>query len=127
MSATKNFQRSTELLGSVAVTDAQQIMARRRQAARRRRLLFVLSFGAAATLGIALWTGSMVWLGATMVFDLLIGAYVTLLLMSRQRAYALAAAPRIGVAETVPTAAPAAAASARIEANQPATVRVVAG
>ena len=62
ISATRNFQRSTELLGSVAVADAQQIVARRRQASRRRRLLLLLSFGAAVTLGMALWTGSMVWL-----------------------------------------------------------------
>lgn len=122
ISATRNFQRSTELLGSVAVSDTQQIVARRRQASRRRRLLLFLSFGAAVTLAVAIFTGSMVWLGATLVFDLLIGAYVTLLLMLRQRAYALAMAPRIGAAhESDAVSAP------RLEANQPSTVRVVAG
>ena len=122
ISATRNFQRSNELLGSIAVADAQQIVARRRQASRRRRLLLFLSFGAAATLAVAILTGSMLWLGATLVFDLLIGGYVTLLLMLRQRAYGLAAAPRIGAAE-----APGIDAAPRREATQPTTVRVVAG
>lgn len=122
ISATRSFQRSTELLGSVAGVDAQQIIARRRQASRRRRLLLFLSAGAVTTLAVAILTGSMVWLGATLVFDLLIGAYVTLLLMLRQRAYALAMAPRIGVVE-----APGIATAPRREAIQPTTVRVVAG
>jgi len=122
ISATRSFQRSTELLGSVAGVDAQQIIARRRQASRRRRLLLFLSAGAVTTLGVAILTGSMVWLGATLIFDLLIGAYVTLLLMLRQRAYALATAPRIGMVE-----APGIATAPRREAVQPTTVRVVAG
>ncbi len=122
ISATRNFQRSNELLASVAVTDAQELMARRRQSLRRRRLLMFLSLGAAATLGGALLTGSVVWLGATLIFDLLIGAYITLLLLARQRAYAARAVPRIGPA--VSAAEPEA---TRREANPPATVRVVAG
>lgn len=122
ISATRNFQRSNELLGSVARADAQHLLARRRQATRRRRLLLVLSVGAAATLAVAVLTGSMFWLGATLVFDLLIGAYVTLLLMLRNRAYGLAAAPRIGSVGT-----PGQPVSPALEANQPATVRVVAG
>jgi len=125
ISATRNFQRSNELLASVAGADAHVVMARRRQAVRRRRLLLTLTFGAAATMAVALLTSSVLWLGATVVFDLLIGAYVTLLLMSRQRAFALAMAPRIG---TPPTPVEEPAVTARREANQSSsTVRVVAG
>jgi len=121
ITATRSFQRSTELLATVAGSDAQQLMARRRQADRRRRLLLFLSFGAAATLGAALYTGSTILLGATIFFDLLIGAYITLLLMARQRNFALAQTPRIGAAESATGSAP------RREAIQPSTVRVVAG
>jgi hypothetical protein len=125
ISATRNFQRSNELLASVAGSDAQVVMARRRQAVRRRRLLAALTFGAAVTLAVAVLTSSLFWLGATVIFDLLIGAYVTLLLMSRQRAYALALAPRIG---TTPVAVEDPSAVARREAAQSSsTVRVVAG
>ncbi len=125
ISATRNFQRSNELLASVAGTDAQVVMARRRQAVRRRRLLLTLTFGAAATLAVAVLTSSYLWLGVTVIFDLLIGAYVTLLLMARQRAYALAMAPRIGAR---PAVVEEPAATARREATQSSsTVRVVAG
>ena len=96
-------------------------MARRRQAERRRMLLLALSSGALITLAVALLTGSTVWLGATIVFDLAIGAYVMLLLMLRQRNYAVAMAPRIGAVE-----APAPI-ELRRETAQPSTVRVVAG
>jgi len=130
ISATRNFQRSNELLASVAGTDARVVMARRRQAVRRRRLLLFLTAGAVATLAAALFTASYLWLGVTVVFDLLIGAYVTLLLMTRQRAYAMAMAPRIGsTAPAAPAADEDAAAASRREAAQASssTVRVVAG
>ena len=65
----------------------------------------------------------MALLGAAIVFDLAIGAYVMLLLMNRQRAYALAMAPRIGVPRTGAVDAPA----TRRESSQPSSVRVVAG
>ncbi len=121
MTATRSFQRSNELLATVATANSQQLAARRRQAERRRVLLASLSGGALLTLVVALLTGSMLWLAATIVFDLAIGAYVMLLLMLRQRNYALAMAPRIGVVE------PPVAVDLRREATQPATVRVVAG
>ncbi len=121
MTATRSFQRSNELLATVATTNGQQLMARRRQADRRRIFLMTLSAGAVITLAVALLTGSTFWLGATIIFDLAIGAYVMLLLMLRQRNLAVAMAPRIGAVE-----APASA-ELRREGNQPATVRVVAG
>lgn len=122
MTATRSFQRSTQLLASVAAADFQHLIARRRQAVRRRRLLLILSSGAVVTLAVALFTGSMFWLGATIIFDLAIGAYVMLLLMTRQRSYALALAPRIGV-----PAVAADTSGGRRESTQPSTVRVVAG
>ena len=121
MTATRSFQRSNELLATVATTNAPHLLARRRQAERRRILLMTLSSGALITLAVALLTGSTFWLGATIIFDLAIGAYVMLLLMLRQRTLAVAMAPRIGAVE-----APAPA-ELRREGNQPATVRVVAG
>ncbi len=123
MTATRSFQRSTELLATVAASDAQQLMARRRQAIRRRRLLLALSAGAVGSLAAAIVTGSMFLLGITIVFDLAIGAYVMLLLMTRQRSYALANTPRIGVPSTEVAEAP----PTRRESSQPSTVRVVAG
>lgn len=123
MTATRSFQRSTELLATVAASDAQHLLARRRQALRRRRFLAVLSGSAVVTLVAALITGSVFLLGITIAFDLAIGAYVMLLLMNQQRSYALAMAPRIGTPAGAPVEAP----SARREANQPSTVRVVAG
>ena len=121
MTATRSFQRSNELLATVATTNGQQLMARRRQADRRRVLLLSLSSGALLTLAVALLTGSTLWLGTTIVFDLAIGAYVMLLLMLRQRNFAVAMAPRIGTVD-----APAAV-DLRRETAQPSTVRVVAG
>ena len=121
MTATRSFQRSNELLATVATADAQHLMARRRQADRRRVLLMSLSAGAFITLAVALLTGSMLWLGATIVFDLAIGAYVMLLLMLRQRSFAVAMAPRIGAVDAPP------AVELRRETPQPSTVRVVAG
>lgn len=121
MTATRSFQRGNELLANVATADSQLLLARRRQADRRRTLLLGLSAGAVITLAVALLTGGVLWLGATIVFDLAIGAYVMLLLMLRQRNYAMATAPRIGA---VPTPA---AVDLRRETVQPSTVRVVAG
>lgn len=121
ITATRSFQRSNELLGTVATADGQQLMARRRQAERRRALLLTLSSGAVITLAAALLTGSTFWLGVTIAFDLAIGAYVMLLLMLRQRNLAAAMAPRIGAVETP------AAVDLRRETAQPSTVRVVAG
>ncbi|MCP3975864.1 MAG: hypothetical protein GY720_15395 [bacterium] len=123
MTATRSFQRSNELLATVAASDAQHLMARRRQSIRRRRLLLFLSIGAVTSLGAALVTGSVLPLGITIGFDLAIGAYVMLLLMTRQRSYALANTPRIGAPSVGVAEAPA----PRRESNQPSTVRVVAG
>ena len=131
ISATRNFQRSNELLASVAGANSQQILAKRRQAMRRRRMLLILSGGALVTLAAAIVTGSTMLLGLALVFDLLIGAYVTLLLMHRQRAYAAALAPRIGTPAHTAVDADSHEAPTRRErdreASQPATVRVVAG
>jgi len=119
LTATRNFQRSKELLANVAVSDARELMARRKAALRRRRFLLALSGGAVTTLAAALVTGSVMWLIAALVFDLLIGAYVTLLLSARHRQHAAALVPTIGGVEAT--------AAARREVNPPATVRVVAG
>jgi hypothetical protein len=121
MTATRSFQRSNELLATVATADAQHLIARRRQADRRRALLLTLSAGAFVTLAVALLTGSMFWLGLTIFFDLAIGAYVMLLLMLQQRNVALAMAPRIGAVNAPAAVEP------RRETAQPTTVRVVAG
>ncbi len=120
ISATRSFQRSNQLLATVATTDGALLMARRRQADRRRTLLLTLSGGAVVTLAVALLTGSTFWLGATIVFDLGIGAYVMLLLMLRQRNYAVTMTPRIGAVDTPSPI------DVRRE-SAPTSVRVVAG
>ncbi len=85
INSTRSFARSTALLASVAGNSARDVMLRRQVQDRRRRVLYSLAFGALATLGVAIWRDSMVWLGATLLFDLALGGYVSLLLNAGQR------------------------------------------
>lgn len=77
-----------------------------------------LGAGAAASLGLAIWQGSILWLGIAIAFDLVLAGYIGLLLHIKQQRVYRAPVVRIPVAEaTAPqTSDPA-----------PSTVRVVAG
>ena len=83
LSTTRNFARSKDLLASVSGANAAHFKARRIAANRRRRVLVILSVGALGSLAVAVLQESVVWLGATIAFDLALAAYITLLVQIR--------------------------------------------
>ncbi len=85
INSTRSFARNTALLASVAGNSVRDVMLRRQAQERRRKVLYALSAGAIGTLGAAIWFDSVMWLGATVVFDLALGGYVSLLLGANQR------------------------------------------
>ena len=119
LSSTKSFAKSTALLASVAVSPAYEVMLRRRVMVRRRRVLMLLGASAIGSLTIAILTGSMVWLGVTIAFDLVLAGYIATLLAIKERATA-ARAPVVPLQRPTPAEAPPA-------EQQVGTVRVVAG
>lgn len=82
--STRNFARSTALLASVA-TSRKDFLIRQRTLARRRRILIVLGMLASATLALAIWQGSLLWLGITLAVDVLLAGYVGMLMHLKQR------------------------------------------
>jgi len=114
INATRDFARSTALLASVAMVSGAEVMARRKARERRRRLLYSLAAGAVISLTVAIMRSSVVWLGATLLFDLAIAGYVTLLVQLQQRAVPGSVIP-ISQAQTV------------LVSPEHHTVRVVAG
>lgn len=114
MSSTRSFARSQDLLASVAMTDAREVMKRRRNSLRRRRVLTALGAGAVLSLAIAIFSSSTLWLAVTIGFDLAFAGYVTLLLMAQQ-----ATPTRAQVVPLRVVAEP--------EEVAPSTVRVIAG
>jgi len=80
MRSTRNFARHNDLLASVAMHTAEEVRAAGRARRRRRRTVAVLGTGALGSLGAAVLTGSTVWLGVTIAFDILLAGFVTALL-----------------------------------------------
>ena len=80
MRSTRTFARNNDLLASVALQSAQEVRAAGVARRRRRRTVAFLSSGALGSLGAAIITGSTVWLGVTIVFDVLLAGFVTALL-----------------------------------------------
>ncbi len=117
INATRAHARSTALLASVATVPGTEVMARRKARERRRRFLYALIAGAIISLTVAILRSSVVWLGVTLVFDLAIAGYVSLLVYVRQRRAAPSSVVQLA---PVPTSTVAA------EPDQH-TVRVVAG
>ncbi len=79
--ATRDFARSKELLASVSTaTPDGGAYARRHAQARRRRFLIGMFVAAVTTLVIAVITGSVYWLAASLVIDVAIGAVVGVLI-----------------------------------------------
>jgi hypothetical protein len=121
--ATRDFARSTAMLASVSAQPYGALHAKRQAAIRRRNSLVGLGIAAASTLAVAVWTGSVFWLGVTIACDVLIGLYVTLMLQNQQAAIARAQVVRI-------PRAPRQADHEVVEpevADAPPTVRVIAG
>jgi len=78
--STRNFSRNNELLASVALKSAEGVRAQNVARRRRRRTVAILGSGALGSLGAAVLTGSTLWLGVTIVFDILLAGFVTALL-----------------------------------------------
>lgn len=83
MRSTRNFARNNDLLASVALHSAEEVRAARGARRRRRRTVAILGSGALGSLGAAIITGSTVWLGVTIVFDVLLAGFVTALLQAK--------------------------------------------
>jgi hypothetical protein len=83
LSSTRHFARSNDLLASVALHTPEAVRANSIARRRRRRTVGLLGTGALGSLAAAVVTGSTLWLGATIVFDVLLAGFVTALLQAR--------------------------------------------
>lgn len=117
--STRSFARSTALLASVSASTQREVLARQRAMERRRRVLVALGVGAAVTLGLAIWQNSIGWLGIAILFDIVLAAYIGLLLQLKRQRINRAPVVRMPVIEQPPADLP--------EDPAPSNVRVVAG
>ncbi len=83
MRSTRSFARNNDLLASVALRSAEEVRATSVARRRRRRSVALLGSGALGSLGAAVITGSTVWLGVTIAFDVLLAGFVTALLQTK--------------------------------------------
>lgn len=83
LSSTRSFARNNDLLASVALQSAETVRAASTARRRRRRAVAILGTGALGSLAAAVITGSTIWLGVTIVFDVLLAGFVTALLQAR--------------------------------------------
>jgi hypothetical protein len=88
LSSTRSFARSNDLLASVALQSAEQVRATSSARRRRRRTVVILGSGALGSLAAAVLTGSVIWLGVTIAFDILLAAFVTALLQAKAARFA---------------------------------------
>ena len=83
LSSTRNFARHNGLLASVALQKTETVHTAGVARRRRRRSVALLGSGALGSLAAAVMTGSTLWLGATIVFDILLAGFVTALLQAK--------------------------------------------
>jgi predicted small integral membrane protein len=122
---TRAFARSKEKLANVTVAQVGSPAYAQHHAERRRQRIFIVLLATAlVTLVIAVLQSSMLWLGITIAVDLAVGAYVALILTSRQPKV-VRRAPVVPLPTQVPQA-PTTAADLDVESAPP-TVRVIAG
>ena len=88
LSSTRHFARGNDLLASVALHSAEEVRAANFARRRRRRTVAILGTGALGSLAAAVYTGSAIWLGVTIVFDVLLAAFVTALLQAKAARFA---------------------------------------
>ena len=91
---------------------------------RRQRIFIILVFTALTALVIAVVQSSTVWLAITITLDLIVGAYVAMILTAKQPKV-VRRAPVVPIQTAVPSA-PTTAADLDVEEASP-TVRVIAG
>jgi hypothetical protein len=118
LSSTRSFARRNDLLASVALNSAEQVRAANHARRRRRRTVAVLGTGALGSLAAAVFTGSIIWLGVTIAFDILLAAFVTALLQAKAARFA-------AVAPVVPLEAETSEEPTAFEAQS--SIRIVAG
>jgi predicted small integral membrane protein len=122
---TRAFARSKEKLANVTVSQVGSPAYAQRHAERRRQRIFiVLLLAALVTLVIAVVQSSTLWLGIAIAVDFAIGAYVALILTSRQPK-AVRRAPVVPIPTQIPEY-PTTAADLNVDSAPP-TVRVIAG
>ena len=122
---TRAFARSKEKLANVTVAQVgSPAYAQHHAEKRRQRIFIVLILTALATLVIAVLQSSMMWLGITIALDLVVGAYVAMILTAKQPTV-VHRAPVVPIQPPV-SAAPTTAADLDVESAPP-TVRVIAG
>ncbi len=87
INTTQDFARNTARLNAVRVlANEPAAVQRRRVLARRRRTLIALVAAAMASLGLAIVTGSIVFLGVNLVVDMALASYVAMLLQIKEHA-----------------------------------------
>ncbi len=122
---TRAFARSKEKLANVTTSQVgSPAYARQHAEKRRQRIFVVLVFTALITLVIAVLQSSTVWLGITIALDLVVGAYVAMILTAKQPKV-VRRAPVVPIQTAAPSA-PTTAADLDVESAPP-TVRVIAG
>ncbi|MDJ0923503.1 MAG: hypothetical protein QNJ77_02985 [Acidimicrobiia bacterium] len=118
LSSTRSFARNNDLLASVALHSAEEVRAANHARRRRRRTVAILGTGALGSLAAAVFTGSVIWLGVTIAFDILLAAFVAALLQAKAAKFATVA-PVVPLDTGVPEQV------ASVDAAP--TVRIVAG
>jgi hypothetical protein len=81
--STRSFARHNDLLASVAMQSVAEVRAARMGRRRRRRSVALLGSGALGSLSAAVITGSTLWLGVTILFDIMLAGFVTALLQAK--------------------------------------------
>lgn len=114
INTTQHFARNTERLNAVRVAAGEaHLLHRKTVLARRRRALLGLAGLAVATLGAAIWTGSLTLLFVNLGVDMMLAAYIAILLQIKEQARTAAPVTALEVAP--------------IHSAEQAQVRVVAG
>jgi xanthine/uracil permease len=122
---TRAFARSKEKLANVTVAQVgSPAYAQHHAQKRRQRTFIVLLATALVTLVISVLQSSMMWLGITIVVDMVVGGYVAMILTAKQPK-TVRRAPVVPI-QTPVAAAPTTAADLNLDSAPP-TVRVIAG
>jgi hypothetical protein len=99
--STRSFARHNDLLASVTTQSTAVVRANRLARSRRRRAVAVLGTGALGSLAASVVTGSALWLGVTILFDILLAGFVTALLQAKAARFRTVA-PVVNIELTAP-------------------------
>ena len=99
--STRSFARHNDLLASVTTQSTAVVRANRLARSRRRRAVAVLGTGALGSLAASVVTGSALWLGVTILFDIMLAGFVTALLQAKAARFRTVA-PVVNIELTAP-------------------------